>query len=224
MCAYKPPARKSGFTRGPQGAAIVAMSPDGKKVKVTFEDTNIGEFKLDRSVCPDVLVKGKCFVGMSGDKDKILSARPLNGVVRAKVKEFVSEKDKEPAPKVNAAAKYPYSYFTVLLEVVKGAWKGAIIPVHLHYNFCEFTDEQGRAIVGFDKMGSKTTPPLVEFFDVTGVWNKGPMPYKDNLLPLIAKRIKEVDAEFDVVMKNGYADSYIAIDEVGLESEPIPDE
>lgn len=220
MCAYKPPVQTSNFQRGPQGAAVVVLSADGKKVKVTFDTGD--EYVILRSECPDVLQKGKCFVTLSDKKDKMLSVRPLVGVFQMKVQKFVSEGDKEPAPKTNVAAKWPYQYFIVLLEITSGAWKGAIIPFMAHYNFYEEMQDD-KAVVGFSHPKSSSTPPLMEFCDVAGVWNKGPLPYKDNVLPMLAKRISDANITFNAVVKNGYIDSFMPIDS-GLESEPLPEE
>jgi hypothetical protein len=48
------------------------------------------------------------------------------------------------------------------------------------------------------------------------------MPYKDNILPLIEKRVLHANKEFQFVMKNGWCDGFIPLDQPT--SEILPDD
>jgi hypothetical protein len=91
----------------------------------------------------------------------------------------------------------------------------------LRYHFSEATEDE-KSVVAYSHPKSKYTPMLIEFCDVTGVWERGVMPYKDNVLPLIEKRVMHEDKEFQFLMKGGWVDSFIPID--SPESEELPDD
>ena len=44
----------------------------------------------------------------------------------------------------------------------------------------------------------------MDFCEAVGLWDKGPMPYKPNILPAMQKRILNNDRKFQVVVKDGW--------------------
>ncbi len=91
----------------------------------------------------------------------------------------------------------------------------------LRYHFGE-AEEDGKSVVAYNHPRSKYTPMLIEFCDCTGIWEKGIMPYKDNVLPLLEKRVLNMDKEFQFVIKGGWIDSFIPLDQPV--SEELPDD
>lgn len=207
---YKPKTIKSDFVRGKSGVATVAFSPDNKKVKVTFKEDGKA-FIVPMSDCPDEIRKGTWFITMSSDEKKVLGIRPANGIFTAKVEKFIANEGEPPAPRTKVGQDWSYEFFLVLIELISDNAKGMHLPVMLRYHFGE-AEEDGNSVVAFSHPKSKYTPILVEFCDVTGVWNRGPMKYGDNILPIMEKRILREDKKFQVVIKNGYADSFLELD------------
>lgn len=207
--SYKPKTLKSDFVRGTSGVAKVAISPDKKKAKIEFKDeTNkaivVSEF-------PSTLTPGTWFVTLDQSDKKVLSFRPANGIFTCKFQKFPAPEGEQPAPKVKQGADWNYQYFIALIEIIQGQAKGLVIPAMLRYHFGEAIEDD-KSVVAFTHPKSKYTPQLVEFCDVTGAWNRGAMAYKDNILPMLEKRILREDKKFQVVMKNGYADSFLELD------------
>jgi len=222
MCAYKPPVIKTGS--GPTGMAKVQFSSDGKAVRVTFADTEVYSKPLviKRENCPDNLKPGDWYIGLSANKDTIRSWRPVNGMFKAKVQKFTSQPDKPPVPQVHP--QWDYQYFTVLFELIApNDVKGCIVPNNYRYHFGEFNDEDGKSIVGYTHNKSKYTPQLVDFLEATGAWDRGAIAYKDNILPIVEKRILKADRVINLVLKDGWVNTIFATDET-TESSGTPKE
>lgn len=213
--SYKPHVLKSSFTRGPSGVATVELSPDKKKVRISFKEYG-DKYVLSVANCPENIRKGTWFVTLTEDKTKVLNLRPANGVFKAKVLKFPAPEGEVPTPKSKIGSDgkgktWEYQFFIVIAKLLNPEVKDMEIPLILRYHFGK-AEEDGKDVVAFSHPKSKYTPQLIEFCEVTGMWNKGMMPYKDNILPLMEKRILHEDKTFQVVIKNGYADSFIELD------------
>ena len=220
--AYKPKTIQGQYKRGDSGIATVKMSGDKKKIKVIFDETGK---ELVTDDFPKGMKAGKWYVSLDSNNQKVFSFRPVNGLFVGKVNKFVSQENEPPTPKTHFGKDWSYSYFVVLLEITQGSNKGLQVPCLLRYHFGEAQEEvkgKTESVVAYSHPKSKYTPMLVEFCDVSGVWEKGVMPYKDNVLPLIEKRVASANKEFQFVMKNGWVDSFIPLDQP--QSETLPDE
>jgi hypothetical protein len=223
--SYKPQTKKGeGLFGGPKGIAKLQLNKDGSKVKFTLDGKEyvISEF-------PEYIKEaGDYFVRLSNDADEILSAHPANGMFKVKVNRFPAPEGEEPAPKTREAnwegKAYSYQYFVVLLDVLDPAkYKGIQIPLTLRYHFDAITEEVGEKevdVVGYAHPKSKYTNLLMDFCDATGVWNKGAMPYKANVLPMLAKRIANEDKTFSIVVKDGWP---VTIFQLDVEDKYTPD-
>jgi hypothetical protein len=216
--AYKPKTIQGQYTRGDSGIAKVQMSGDKTKIKVTFEETGK---ELVTTDFPKNMRAGKWYVTLDSNNKKVFGYRPVNGLFVGKVQKFVAREGEVPTPKTHIGSDWSYQFFVVVLEITKGENKGLTIPCMLRYHFGEAEDD-GKSVVAYSHGKSKYTPMLREFCDVTGVWEKGVMPYKDNVLPLIEKRILHEDKEFQFVIKQGWVDSFIQLDQP--QSEELPDD
>jgi hypothetical protein len=47
---------------------------------------------------------------------------------------------------------------------------------------------------------------LSDFCDATGIWKFGPIPWDDNILPELEKRVNRADQEFNVVLNGGWVE------------------
>lgn len=214
---YKPGVVASGA--GDKGQAVVIVHPnDSNKIRVKLhaQTWNVSEKRYDyedkkyellRSDCSDELQKvihptENALVQMSAKGDKIYKFSPWEGMFEGKFVGFASSKNEEPAPRTKVGPDWSYQYFTALIEITKGAFKGARVSYTLRYHFAE-TEEKGQKVAWYSHPKSKYTAQLGEFMDITGVWEKGPMKYKDNVLPMIQKRMLAEDRTFKFIIKQG---------------------
>ena len=216
--AYKPKVIQGQYARGNSGIATVKVAGDKSKVKVTFEEDGK---ELITTEFPKELKAGKWYITLDSNNKKVFGYRPVNGLFVGKVNKFVARNDEVPTPQTHIGKDWSYQYFTVLLEITKGDNKGLLIPCMLRYNFAEATEDD-KSVVAYCRPKSKYTPMLIEFMDCSGAWEKGIMPYKDNILPYIEKRVMHEAKQFQFVLKAGWVDSFIPLDQPI--SEELPDE
>lgn len=216
--AYQPRTIQGDYERGEMGVAKVQqVIVDGKKkVGVIFRPAEEGmkgkRFVLSHSDCPENLRPGKWVVRLNGDNDEMLSFCPVDGQFEAKVERFVSSKNEEPTPKhqerTNPESGKAYSYlsFTVITKIVAPAKvKGVEIPLFLRYNFRE-DDLEGESLVGMPEKGrGRHVDMLINFCNVTGVWERGALVWSSNILPKLEQRILRAEKTFGVIMENGWA-------------------
>ena len=98
-----------------------------------------------------------------------------------------------------------------LLDILKpDEYKGATLLLNLRYHFDEDVAEvngKEQPIVAISHPQSKYTNMLLEFLEATGVTEKGPMPFKANILPLLQKRVLSANKTFQVLVKDGWITS-----------------
>lgn len=227
--SYTPP--KVSATGDKGHAKVLVNTNDSNKILVrlraqtwnkenndwTYENK---EFKLLRSDCPDEIQKllhstSNAYVQMSGNGDKIYKFYPWEGMFAGKFAGFTSEKDKPPVPRTSTT-KWEYVYMVAKNEIVDGEFKGAIVPYTLRYHFVE-VNENGKLIVGYSHPKSQFTPQLMEYLDVTGAWEKGPMLYQDNILVPLQKRMLAENRTFKFVIKEGQINTIFASDTPNVE-------
>jgi hypothetical protein len=191
---------------GPQGEATVNLSEDKKKVRVIFKPVEDEEpskpIVLDRENCPDYVRKGKFYVRMSADKKKMYSMTPLNGLFNSDGSHVTLRhpKDEKPAPKMD---NFQNLCFQVDIEITSGDCKGmsACYPYSgLRYNFIP-VEYEGKQVVGV-KGDKAPTKMLMNFKDVLGVDEKGPIAWSDNILPVLQKRITTLNRPFQFIVKS----------------------
>ena len=218
--AYKPKTIQGQYARGDSGVATVKVAGDKSKVKLIFDEDGK---ELVVTEFPKEIRPGKWYITLDSNNKKIFSFRPVNGLFVGKVQKFVARNDEPPTPQTHIGKDWSYKFFTILLEITKGDNKGIVVPCMLRYHFAE-AEEDGKSVVAYDHPKSKYTPMLIEFCECAGVWNKGVMPYKDNILPLLEKRVMHEDKEFQFIMKNGWCDSFIPMDTPVSEELPNDEE
>lgn len=210
------PAVKQSSSYGDKGQAKVLVNTkntDRILVKMRAQNWNkstkqmdyeVKEFKLLRSDCPDevqsiIHTTDNAFVRVSSKGDKIYQFSPWVGQFEGHFVGFSVAKGETVAPKTFKGADWQYDYMTALVEITSGQFKGAVVPYMLRYHFAEGSDGE----VLYDHGKSKYTAQLMEFLEITGAWEKGAMKYKDNVLPMLQKRMLEADRKFKFVVKDG---------------------
>jgi hypothetical protein len=217
--AYTPPRTSTEFEQGERGEALVKFAKKNGKVFVRVKFVESGnKFNFRRTKRIKGLRPGRWNLQLSSDETEIWNFSPWSGQFKVKVSSFAAKEGEQPSPKVNKRTnsqgqKYQTVDFTVILEIIEPEkFVGATIPYFLRYNFREAEDEEGRSVVGLPDSGSRTKQ-LFEFLKITGAWNRGPMKWKDNVLPAFEKRILREAAEFNVLMKDGWIDTLYSTEE-----------
>jgi len=159
------------------------------------------------------VVPGTWNVTLSEDGSILYGVVPWAGMYKAKFVKFSCPEGQIPAPihktrtfrdrKTGKEGVQEFDAMTAILEIVDGEkTKGMNIPYSLRYYFGEWEGE-----VRFIKPKSQYTDALIDFCDVFGVFEKGPMAFSENLLPALEARILEQDKIAVVSMKNGFIDT-----------------
>lgn len=200
------------------GYAKVEVHPTAPKVKVTVEPAEDGAkpkvFVLEKENCPAYVRSGMFMVNVSGDGTKLYSLRPKEVVAKAKVKEFVAQKDKEPAPKTTQGKFGAYQTFTVSFQIVDGKFAGMEVPGSFPYDFVPGQEDipgkgMQETVSLKKKKDSKHNQRLVELLTVTGVI-KQTLPWKENLLPMLQRLMLKADKTFSIAVKEGWVDALYA--------------
>jgi len=209
MTNYKPPrANSSSNVERTVGklrvkadlSAVQMVSEEG--VNVTFKTGNFPDYI-------STVMGGQEFMfTISDNKEKLFGLKPVMGMFRGKVVGFIGDGDNPPTPRTKS---YQYSgniveYQYFLANIVVTApeeYAGCVFTHMLRYNYRMAEDEKGRQVVGYASKG-KHTEHLIEFDAVTGIWQFGPMPWSENILPAIEKRTLKADQEFQFSMKEGW--------------------
>lgn len=223
-------------TEKPQSTTVRAIGAcrwqeDGS-LKVKIDDDPVIKFPADK--LPDnikgKLLKGKLQFAMNQRKDQIYSIIPAEGAFKAKFDSFQTGKDEKlPQPHHitgkgtnQSGQEYPKDYwqFTALCRIMEGDFEGFVVPYFLRYDPFYMGNENGQQIAGI-KM-TKHGERLLEFMDTLGVTDN-PLPWSDNLLPELQKRILKADRIFRIVIKKGYIDSVLSEEGVDF-NDPADDD
>jgi len=194
-----------------RGLASVKVSKD--KVKVKFADNPEEVFECTKENAPSTVKSGDWWVSMSVDGERMFTINPVQGAFRAKFVKLASAEGQLPAPqhfrkegvdqKTGKTYVSEYDYFLPVFEILDGEdedAQGMSLTKFLRYYFAEENGE-----VTFSKNPVKSAPQrdLIDFLEVMGVFEKGPMKYSENILPALEKRIKEADRTVMLIIKEG---------------------
>lgn len=221
--AYRPPRVSNS---GVYGKALVKLGKKGDKKAVLIKFDEGDSFVLNPSKCPKYVQSGQFVVSLTPEKDGIRGMRPINGQFKGRVSKFLSQEGKPPIPRTKDVTfkgeSYSYQYFTVLIEITSPSkYKGMEVVFMPRYHFgeaLETVNGEPRRVTAITKLRSKYTAMLDEFLTATGAWDKGPIPYSDNILPTLQKRIQVSNKEFGFVLKDGWIQYIIIPDANELES------
>lgn len=212
---------KSG-TKGTKGEAKVRIGKG--QVQIIFKAEPDDPYTFPKSELPESVKAGIFHVTLTGDGE-FLAIRPLNAVVRAKFSHFYAEEGEAPAWKeypggtaTTKDGKKTFSYeayrgTTAILDITDKEYKGMTIPVFLRDVF--INDGDGNIAI---KGNGKNADLAESFLEVTGVYDKE-IPYSENVLPKLQKAIMKAGCEFQVMLKNGNADSFMELPDLDEESD-----
>jgi len=206
IMAYKPPRTSSG-SFGEKGAALVQIKKDKGLLHVAFRNGGEHTLKLDK--CPPQLTQGRWMINLNGDETEVFSFYPYAGSFQGRVLKFQA-KEGEPPQFWESGGKFPDWMFTVVFEITQPEkFKGIEVPYFLRNRFDEVQADDGKLLVGI-KQG-KHGDNLNKFLTLTGAWNRGPVPWKSNVLPLFEKRILHENVEFGFAIENGYVSGVFSL-------------
>jgi hypothetical protein len=92
----------------------------------------------------------------------------------------------------------------------------------MRYHFDTINDEvKGKTfeVIGISHPKSKYTALLMDWLEAVGAWDNGPMKYKANILPDLAKRIALANKSFQFVLKDGYVTTVFSMGSESKEEE-----
>lgn len=206
---YKMPVVKTGNAIA--GKALVEINQTKGLVRVTFEGKE-KPYYIKIIDAPEYVQGGEYYVKLNSNGDKIFSMSPQSGQYRVKVQKFVAKENEEPTWYTKKTNFGESSFFRVVLEITKGKLKGMTGTWEIPYMFTEMEMEiKGRtekvAAIKGDPSRSKWAKRLYEFCEVSGIEDAGPMAYKANLVPALAKRVAHANREFYVKYMDGFIDS-----------------
>jgi hypothetical protein len=234
---YKPKRKKVEFDANPNGKARIKKSKEKGKIIVWFSPENENEFADKKYVVnewPDYIkpkqMEGvEWYVKLDGNGNKIFSIYPTEGMFEGHCIGLVSKEGEEPQVRFKDNQFGGYHYFIPLVEftsdypgmTIPYLWNDGVKPYPnmLRYNFAG-DEETGETVYTSWGDNSIHTPKLDEFLTVTGVWDKGPIKWKENILPTIQKRIVKANKTFKFVLKNGFFVTLIGSNEPAKEEVP----
>ena len=185
---------------GEKGAAIVKVSEAKGLFRVEFRDGGKHTLKLDKK--PEQLTEGRWKVSLNGDETEVFSFHPYAGSFQGQVKKFAS-KEGEPPQFWESKGKYPDWMFTVIIGITNPKnLAGVEVPYFLRNRFTEEKDEEGKSWIGIGK--GKHGDNLLKFLRITGVEERGAMPFKSNPLPMVEKRVLHEPKEFGFIISDGW--------------------
>lgn len=224
----------------PQTRGIATIKVGESFALVTFEEsnrefdngTNKKKIKLEDMPKFPKLVSGtenRFNVRLNEDGDLVDSLFPVEGHFVAKLIDMAKGKGEEPMPfekryKPQAGEKEgkPYRVFYPIYKITKGALKGATNSYTVHYKF----DDDGRGFATF--VGNPENPKATQLQRTIDWCDKHQVieepiswPEDGNICPILFDRAMEADVEVEIIVKNGYIDSLLSLNNYGNDE---PDE
>ena len=214
-------------SKGASGLADVTVTSN--KVRVIFDgkDQVIDVLRED---APDYMVSGRQVVNLSGDNNRIFSAKPIGGSHVCRFIGFWSKEDEPPTPrKIDARtgtskAGKPYKIpehleFTALFEITSKKWNRYQLSQNLFYAFEHYEGD----ITQIKGAGSQK---LTDFLMVAGLdFATDEIPFSENVLPFLEKLLLSRKKNLVISLTpDGWVDTIVEapdMDEEPKKEEPV---
>lgn len=211
-------------SKGSTGAAEVTVT--STKIRVVFQGTG-QTIDVLREDAPDYMISGKQIVSLSGDNNRIFSAKPSGGSYVCKFIGLWSREGEPPTPKKVPAKSgvskgKPYQIpehleFTALFEIQSPKkWKRYQLSQNLFYAFSEYEG-------GITQIKGNGSKKLEEFLQVCGMdFVSDDIPFSENVLPYVEKLLLERNHKVIISLNpDGWVDSIVPAPEDGDEPEYV---
>ena len=210
--------------KGASGKAEVTVTSNKVRVQFTEKDQTVDVLRED---APDYMVSGLQIVNLSGDNNKIFSAKPMGGSHVCRFIGFWSKEAEPPTPrkidartgtsKAGKAYKIPeHLEFTALFEIVSKKWNRYQLSQNLFYAFQHYEGD----ITQIKGDGSQK---LSEFLMVAGLdFTSDEIPWSENVLPYLEKLLLSRKKQLVIsVTSDGWVDTIVEAPEMDDEPEVV---
>lgn len=207
-----------------RGLAVItkAKKDDTRYFKVVLEvgkdeDKKLIEAYVKPEKCPSYLNAGRWRITLSQDKQTVFNAVPSDAVVKAQFDGIWHREGEEPTPTTKQGQYGPYLVFTWNWKSVDENYPGMTASQELSYNFepIPWGESKEHYIAGYttSKVKSPRTAMLDAVLNSSGVLGVGeeekPLPWKENLLPVITKRANIAREEHGVTSLLTFSNGWI---------------
>lgn len=224
---YTPQVRGIATVKVGEQFALVTFEDDGKR----FDNgKNAKKIKLEDMPKLPKLQSGtenRFNVRLNEDGDSVDSLFPVEGHFVAKLIDMAKGKGEEPMPFEKQYKPQPgeaegkrYRVFYPIYKITKGALKGATNSYTVHYKF----DDDGRGFATF--VGNPDNAKATQLQRTVDWCNKHKVieepiswPEDGNICPELFERAMDADVEVELIVKNGFIDSLLSLNEYGDEEE-----
>lgn len=200
------------------GPAAVLVDREKSMVKVRFADEEKSR-KFDLDECPDYIQNGEWVVNLNMDEQGVHSIKPINAISKAKFIRFTSRQNEPPAPVTKTSTfppHNPYLAFTAVFGLTEAKYKGMEVTAFFHYLF----EKDSNGMTTLQGKG-KNLDFLANFLDCFGLLDVE-FEFRDNLLPVLQKKLLKADKEVELVIRNGYIEEIRKLLSLAEEDEEEP--
>lgn len=220
----------------PQTSGIAVIKVGEQFARVTFEDgskqfdngTNTKKVAVaDLPKLPKLQAgtENRFYTRLTKEGDEIETIFPAEGHFNAKVIDIAKGGGDKPRPveKVygqGTPKESRYQVFFPIFKITKGAMKGAQGSYFLHYKF----DDDGQGFACF--VGNPENPKATRLMQLVDFCNKMHVvdepitwPEDGNICPEILQRCLDNDVEVEIIVKDGFIDSLLALNNYGDDEE-----
>lgn len=214
--AYTPPTAPPAYDKI-QAPGLVQIKDNEVLVMLFEPEKDVKKFRISRDKCPSYVKKSRSkddywMLDVAANGSRMNSQRPMDGMFDVRVKEFAHRNNADPQIRINQ--QYGSKSFVVILEILSGYEKGMTIPFILPFFFApveEMVNDQKFTVVGWENHPKSSKMPILQdWAKYTGLFERGPIKWSDNVLPVFAKRVADNNRGFRVVLKDGWVTSLMS--------------
>ena len=196
--------RPSKVTDRIKGFGTIQVGKTGKVVRITLLNKDGSSSIYDVQKFPKQVRSGRAFVWLENYGRQLATFLPADSALLVKVSKFISKEGEKPSLKENPD--YDQPFFSVELVVVDGVYEGLKFIVTFSYFIQESIterNEKGESLYGLDGTKNIVWNDSItsfgrfdHFLEQIGFYDLGPLPYKPDMVSLMAQVASRSDKAF----------------------------